>query len=131
MGAGIDIVGPFPRGSHQKKFLIVAVEYFTKWVEAEAVATITENRVRTFIWKNIICRFGLPRVLVSDNGAQFSGAKLKEWCESLKIEQRFTSVGYQQANGQVEATNKTIVKILEKRLRTTQGSWVDDLDGVL
>lgn len=52
---GINIIGPFPRGTHQKKFLIVAVEYFTKWVEAEAVATITESRVRTFIRKNIIC----------------------------------------------------------------------------
>ena len=109
----------------------MAVEYFTKWVEAEAVATITESRVRTFIWKNIICRFGLPRILVSDNGAQFSGHRLKEWLASFKIEQRFTSVGYPQANGQAESTNKTVVKILEKRLRTSQESWADDLEGVL
>ena len=109
----------------------MAVEYFTKWVEAEAVSTITESRVRTFIWKNIICRFGLPRVLVSDNGAQFSGSRLKEWLQSFKIEQRFTSIGHPQANGQVEATNKIIVKILERRLRTSQDSWADDLDAVL
>ena len=109
----------------------MAVEYFTKWVEAEAVSAITESRVRTFIWKNIICRFGLPRVLVSDNGAQFSGSRLKEWLQSFKVEQRFTSVGHPQANGQVEATNKTIVKILEKRLRTSQDNWADDLDAVL
>lgn len=73
----------------------------------------------------------MPRVIVLDNGAQFSRAKLKECCKSFKIEQRFTSVGHHQANSQVESTNKTIVKILEKRLRTSQGSWADDLDGVL
>lgn len=83
--------------------------------------------MRTFIWKNIIYRFGLPRVIVSDNGAQFSGARLKEWLQSFKIEQRFT-VGYPQANGQDEATNKVILKILEKRLRTSQNNWADDLD---
>ena len=64
----IDIVGPFPTGKGHKKFLIVAIEYFTKWVEAEPVETITEKRVIDFLWKNIICRFGLPRVLISDNG---------------------------------------------------------------
>ena len=52
----------------QLKFLIVGINYFTKWVEAEALATITEKNVRSFIWKSIICRFGIPRVLVSDNG---------------------------------------------------------------
>ena len=55
----------------QLKFLIVGINYFTKWVEAEALATITEKNVRSFIWKSIICRFGIPRVLVSDNGKQF------------------------------------------------------------
>ncbi|KAL0313456.1 UNVERIFIED_CONTAM: Gag-Pol polyprotein [Sesamum radiatum] len=67
---GIDIVGPFPPAIAQKKFIIVAVEYFTKWVEAEAVAKISEMEVINFIWKNIVCRFGIPRVLISDNGTQ-------------------------------------------------------------
>lgn len=128
---GIDIVGPFPKGKNQKKFLIVAVEYFTKWVEAEAVAKIDENTVRKFLWRNIVCRFGAPRVLVSDNGSQFLGKKMKAWCKSLKIEQRFTSVGYPQANGQTEVTNRTIVKQIETRLSEASGGWVDDLDGVL
>ncbi|KAL2226838.1 UNVERIFIED_CONTAM: Retrovirus-related Pol polyprotein from transposon [Sesamum indicum] len=64
---GINIVGPFPPAQAQKKFIIVAVEYFSKWVEAEAVAKISENEVINFIWKNIICRFGIPRILISDN----------------------------------------------------------------
>ncbi|KAL0410834.1 UNVERIFIED_CONTAM: hypothetical protein Slati_3673100 [Sesamum latifolium] len=68
---GIDIVGPFPIAPGQRKFLLVAIDYFTKWVEAEPLARTTEGEVMKFIWKNIICRFGLPREIVSDNDRQF------------------------------------------------------------
>ena len=65
---GIDIVGPLPQGKGQVKFLLVAIDYFMKWVEAEALATITEARIRSFVGKNIICRFGIPLTIISDNG---------------------------------------------------------------
>ncbi|KAL2251632.1 UNVERIFIED_CONTAM: Retrovirus-related Pol polyprotein from transposon [Sesamum indicum] len=127
---GIDIVGPFPPAQAQKKFIIVAVEYFTKWVEAEAVARISEREVINFIWKSIICRFDLPRVLISDNGTQFQGRKIMEWCKELKIAQHFTAVANPQANGQTEVTNRTILQHLKMRLEN-KGSWVDELPGVL
>ena len=65
---GLDIKGPFPIAVRWLKFLIVGIDYFTKLVEAEALATITEKNVCNFVWKNIICRYGIPRVFVSDNG---------------------------------------------------------------
>ena len=65
---GLDILGPFPMGTRQMKFLVVGIDYFTKWVEAEPLAKITKQNVRSFVWKNIICRFGIPRMLVLDNG---------------------------------------------------------------
>ena len=65
---GIDIVGPLRISKGQVKFLLVAIDYFTKWVEAEALATITEARIKNFVWKNIICRFGIPLTIISDNG---------------------------------------------------------------
>ncbi|GJV00901.1 reverse transcriptase domain-containing protein [Tanacetum coccineum] len=65
---GIDIAGPFPEGPGKVKFLIVAIDYFTKWIEAKAVATITGNQVKKFVWDNIVCRFGLPGEIISDNG---------------------------------------------------------------
>ena len=68
---GLDIIGPFPIVMWQLKFLIVAIDNFTKWVEAEALATIMEKNVRSFVWKNIVYRYEIPRVLVSDNGKQF------------------------------------------------------------
>ena len=65
----------------QLKFLIVGIDYFTKWVEAEPLATITEKNVRSFVWKSIICSFGIPRVLVFDNRKQFDNNALKDFCQ--------------------------------------------------
>ncbi|KAL0295989.1 UNVERIFIED_CONTAM: hypothetical protein Sradi_6651000 [Sesamum radiatum] len=64
---GMDIVVPFSITNGQRKFLIVAIDYFTKWVEAEPLARITEGEVMKFIWKHIIYRFGLPREIISDS----------------------------------------------------------------
>ncbi|GJY77624.1 reverse transcriptase domain-containing protein [Tanacetum coccineum] len=80
---GIDIAGPFPKGSGKVKFLIVAMDYFTKWIEAKVVATITGNQVKKFVWDNIVCRFGLPGEIVSDNGKQFSDNPFKDWCDNF------------------------------------------------
>ncbi|XP_065628388.1 uncharacterized protein LOC136067057 [Quercus suber] len=82
---GIDIVGPLPQGKGQVKFLLVAIDYFTKWVEAEALATITEAKIQGFVWKNIICRFGIPRTIISDNGRQFDSQSFKDFCSGLGI----------------------------------------------
>ena len=68
---GIDLVRPLPMGRGQVTFAVIAVDYFTKWAEAEPLATITGKQIEKFVLKNIICRFGIPRVLVSDNGRQF------------------------------------------------------------
>ena len=64
---GIDILGSFPLAIRQMKYLIVAIEYFTKWIEAEPVAEITTHKVQHFVWKNIVCCFGVPRRLILDN----------------------------------------------------------------
>ena len=68
-------MGPFPLGKKQLRFLIVEIDYFTKWVEVEPMTTITKAKVTSFVWKNIICRFGVPRVIISDNGKQFDNPK--------------------------------------------------------
>ncbi|XP_012835110.1 PREDICTED: uncharacterized protein LOC105955856 [Erythranthe guttata] len=128
---GIDLVGPFPQASGQRKFLIVAVDYFTKWVEAEPLAKIAEADVIRFLWKNVVCRFGIPRALISDNGTQFCGSKVADWCEGLSIKQFFTSVGNPQANGQTEVTNRTILQHLKARLGEAKGAWVEELPSVL
>ena len=88
---GLDILGPLPIGKGQCKFIIVAVDYFTKWVEAEPLATIIEQKIRNFVWRAIICRFGIPRALVSDNGKQFDNAKFRDFCAELGIKNYYSS----------------------------------------
>ena len=68
-------MGPFLLGKKQLKFLIIAINYFTKWVEVELVTMITKAKITSFVWKNTICRFGVPCVKISDNGRQFDNPK--------------------------------------------------------
>ena len=98
-------MGLFPITVRQLKFLVVGIEYFIKWVEAEALATITEKNIRSFIWRNIICRYGKPRVLISDNGKQFDNNAFKDFCSELGIKNHYSSPTHLQANGQVEVMN--------------------------
>ncbi|GJR58270.1 reverse transcriptase domain-containing protein [Tanacetum coccineum] len=102
---GIDIAGPFPEGPGKVKFLIVAIDYFTKWIEAKPVATIMGNQVKKFVWDNIVCIFGLLGEIISNNEKQFRDNPFKDWCEKLCIRQRFASVKHPQANGLVERAN--------------------------
>ena len=70
-------MGPFPQGKKQLRFLIITIDYFTKWVEVEPVMTIMEAKVTSFVWENIICKFGVPYVIISDNGKQFDNSKFR------------------------------------------------------
>ncbi|XP_065041591.1 uncharacterized protein LOC135675241 [Musa acuminata AAA Group] len=106
---GLDLLGPFPPASGQRRFLIVGVDYFTKWVEAEPLASITEKQVQSFTWKNIITRFWIPRSIITDNGVQFNNAKFKAYCSSYGIQLKFSSMARPQTNGQAEVMNQAIL----------------------
>jgi ribonuclease HI len=128
---GVDIVGPLPPGKGGVKFVVVAVDYFTKWVEAEALVHITSQNITKFLWRSVICRYGLPHAFVTDNGKQFDCQAFRDWCKDWKVRNYFSSPGHPQANGQVEATNKTIFKILKKKLEDRKGAWAEQLHEVL
>ncbi|KAL5855578.1 hypothetical protein ACOSQ4_005380 [Xanthoceras sorbifolium] len=100
----IHIIGPLPTGTSQKKFTIIAVNYFTKWVEAEAVAKITTKKTTNFIKKLIIYRFGIPETIVTYHGTQFDNAIFRALCEEHSINLRFTSPAHPQTNGQAIRT---------------------------
>ncbi|KAK3024869.1 hypothetical protein RJ639_044481 [Escallonia herrerae] len=118
---GMDMLGPFPPATAQHKFVIVAIDYFTKWVEAEALATITEKKCEEFFWQAVFCRFGIPRVLITDNGKQFDNPTFRAFCSNLSTEQRFTSVAHPQTNGQTEVTNQTLLQRIKKKLDGVKG----------
>ena len=87
----LDIMGLFLMAVRQLKLLVVSIDYFTKWVEAEALATITKKNIRNFVWRHIICRYGIPKVLVSDNGKQFDNTAFKDFCSELRIKNHCSS----------------------------------------
>ena len=108
---GLDIIGPFLVAARQLKFLIVGIDYFTKWVEAEALATITEKNVRSFVWRHIIYRYEIPKVLVSDYEKQFNNDSFKDFCSQLGIKNHYSSPAHPQAKGLVEITNQSLLKL--------------------
>ena len=105
------------------RFLLVAIDYFTKWVEVEALAMITEVKVQNFVWKNIVCRFGIPRTIISENGRQFNSHRFRTFCTNLGIKNKYSSLGHPQANGQTEVMNRTLLKIIKTRLVGAKGAW--------
>jgi len=126
----MDIVGPFPLAPGQLKFLIVGVDYFTKWVEAEAVSRITVDIIKKFYWKKIICRFRLRKYFVTDNGTQFVSARVVDFCTQLGIQIKFVLVIHPQANGQAEAANEVILNDIKRKLEAAKGLWAEQVHEV-
>ena len=90
----MDIVGPFPKAAGNKRYLLVDIDYFTKWVEAEPLANIRDADVKRFVWRNIVTRFGVPWVLISDNGLQFDSKAFRRYCCELGITNRYLTPAY-------------------------------------
>ena len=121
---------PFPLGKKQLRFLIVAIDYFTKWVEEEPITTITEAKISSFVWKNIIYRFGVPHVIILDNGKQFDNPKFRKFYQDLGIKNHYSSPRHPQANSQTEVMNKSLLKIIKTRLEEVKGAWSKELPNV-
>ncbi|XP_023875021.1 uncharacterized protein LOC111987534 [Quercus suber] len=105
-----------------------AAEY---WAEAEALANIRDVDVKKFVWRNIVSRFGVLKLLIFDNGLQFDSKAFRAFCSDLGIKNRYSTPAYPQSNGQAEATNKVILSGLKKRLDRAKGRWVEELPSVL
>ena len=128
---GLDLLGPLLIGKGQCKFIVVRVDYFTKWVEAEPLATITEQKVRNFVWRSIICKFGIPKSLVSNNGKQFDNPKFRDFYAELRIKNYYSSPAHPQSNGQAEVTIRTLKAALKTKLENLKGKWIEYLHEVL
>ena len=83
------------------------------------------------MWKNIVSKFGVPKVLVSDNGRQFDNTLFRDFCAHFEIQNHYSSPAHPQANGQVEVANQSLLKIIKTRLVGAKGVWLDELPGVL
>ena len=128
---GLELLGPLPVGKGQCKFIVVGVDYFTKWARGEPLATITEQKARNYVWWSIMCRFGIPRALVSENGKQFDNPKFKDFCVELGIKNYYSSLTHPQSNGQEKVIIRTLKAALKTKLENLKGKWVEYLPEVL
>ncbi|XP_071939079.1 uncharacterized protein [Coffea arabica] len=110
---GMDVIGTIdPPASNGHRFILVAIEYFTKWVEAESFKHVTKKVVANFLKNHIICRFGVPETLITDNAKNLNNDMVDGLCEQFKIRHRNSAIYRPQMNGAVEAANKNLKKIL-------------------
>nr|GEU63513.1 hypothetical protein [Tanacetum cinerariifolium] len=123
---GMDILGPLLPVKGGAKFVIVAIDYFTKWIEATPLVKITGKEVIRFVMDNIVYRFRLPQIIVTDNGAQLVNDPFKSWCERFKIHQMNTAVAHPQANRLIERANMSLMEGIKTRLERERAGWVDD-----
>jgi transposase InsO family protein len=107
---------------------VVAVEYFSKWIEAKPLATITLVTVHKFFWQNIVCRFGVPKAITVDNGTQFDAETFKDFCDQIGTKIHFASVRHPESNWLVERANGIIMTgIMKLIFNQPRGLWPEEL----
>lgn len=116
---GIDVINHIePTMSNGIRFILVAIDYFTKWVEDASYENVTKKVVARFLKRDIIFRYGIPNKIIIDNSLNINNKMMKELCKSFKIEHHNSSPYLPKMNGVVEATNKNINKIVQKMVKT-------------
>jgi len=104
----------YPPSSKNHKFILVATDYFTKWVEAIPLKNVTSKEMIEFVKEHIIYRFGIPQTITTDQGTMFTLDEFKEFATEMGIKLLNSSPYYAQANGQAEASNKGVIKLIKR-----------------
>nr|GEW91472.1 reverse transcriptase domain-containing protein [Tanacetum cinerariifolium] len=126
---GIDFMGPFP-SSQGNKYILVAVDYLSKWVEAKALPTNDAHVVCKFL-KSLLARFGSPRAIISNRGTHFCNDQFSKVMLKYGVTHRLSTVYHPQTSGQVEVSNRGLKRILERTIGENRASWSDKLDDAL
>ncbi|GJS89990.1 reverse transcriptase domain-containing protein [Tanacetum coccineum] len=123
---GIDFIGPFP-SSGGNKYILVAVDYLSKWVEAKALPN-NDARVVVKILKSLFTRFGTPRAIISDRGTYFCNDQFAKVMLKYGVTHRLSTAYHPQMSRQVEVSNRGLKRILERTVGENRASWSDKLD---
>jgi transposase InsO family protein len=127
---GIDIVGPLPITENGNRYIVTAMDYFTKWPEARALKEATAEKVMEFIFEDIICRHGSPKRILSDRGTHFNNQLIEEFTKTFKVKHGFSTPYHPKTNGLVERFNKTLCESLAK-LSKENKNWDKNISAVL
>ncbi|XP_058725925.1 uncharacterized protein LOC131597235 [Vicia villosa] len=131
-GWALDVIGEIkPASSKQQRYILVGIDYFTKWVEAVALRNVDQEAVIDFLQNHIICRFGLLETITTDQGTVFTGQIMREFAQEVGIKLLTSTPYYAQANGQVEAANKVIISLIKKHVGRKPKNWHQSLDQAL
>lgn len=127
---GIDFMRPFPH-SFEKNYILVAVGYVSKWVEAVALSTNDSRVIVNFLKNNIFSRFGVLRALISDEGTHFLNKLMENQLKKYNVKHKIATSYHPQASGQVEVSNRKIKQILEKTVCASRKDWAVKLEDAL
>ncbi|WJX26318.1 hypothetical protein P8452_15256 [Trifolium repens] len=131
-GWALDLIGEIrPASSKNQRFILVGIDYFTKWIEAVALPKVDQETVISFIQNHIIYRFGLPETITTDQGTVFVGQKMQNFANEAGFKLLTSTPYYAQANGQVKAANKIIIGLIKKHIAQKPKNWHNTLDQVL
>jgi hypothetical protein len=114
---GIDVIGPLPRTEEGNKYIVVAIDFFTKWPEAKAIKEANAKEISKFIYEEIICRHGCPKKILTDNGSEFNNQLTKNLTEKFNVQHKFSTPYHPKTNGLVERFNKTLIESLAKLVK--------------
>ncbi|WJX61278.1 hypothetical protein P8452_46387 [Trifolium repens] len=131
-GWALDLIGEIkPSSSKNQRYILVGIDYFTKWIEAIPLPNVDQEAVISFIQSHIIYRFGIPESITTDQGSVFTGRKMVEFAQQTGFKLLTSTPYYAQANGQVEAANKIIIGLIKKHIAQKPRNWNKTLDQVL
>ena len=127
---GIDFMGPFPP-SFGNLYILVAVDYVSKWVEVAAFPTNDSKVVVKFLHKNILTRFGTRRAIISDEGTHFGSKQFEHLLSKYGVKHKIATAYHPQTSGQAEVSNREIKSILEKVVNPNRKDWSQRLEDAL
>ena len=120
---GIDLMGPFEITQAGNKFIVVAIDYLTKYIELDAIKDKNAETIANFLYEKIILIHGCPNTLLSDNGREFNNLIVKNLCDKMRITKKFSSPYRPQTNGLIERTNRTLISIISKYIHENKTTW--------
>ena len=126
---GIDFMGPFPM-SEGNRYILVCVDYVSKWVEAQA-CSVNDARVVCKFLKKLFSRFGMPRAIISDGGTHFCNKNMETLLAHYGVKHKVATPYHPQTSGQVEVSNRELKKILERTVSRSRKEWARKLDDAL